>query len=233
MKLKSISKTVIILSLLLGLAIMNMAIFYIRLETKEQQRLAEHDFLNKIISNNEKEILSLNGYTDSLELEYSRAVAGYKILKKEYDRLAKSKSSTKENYLKKMPNERAMVFFSITQQDTSFIPVFYKDSLLVPMANIDNSMSMIYDGIFCDSVVLVKDEEIEYLQTQISRLKSLNLLEKEKNELHKNAISIMEARLDDCAAEQKATKKKAKAQKIFSRIKDTVLVGGLIYILIK
>ena len=156
----------------------------------------------------------MNRYTDSLELEYSRAVAGYRTLKQEYDRLEKSKSSTKENYLKKETRrKRAIDFLAITQQDTSFTPLFYKDSLLVPMLNIDNAMSMIYDGIFCDSVLIVKDEEIEYLQTQISRLETLNLLEKDKNEVHKNSILLMQARLDDCAQEKKSIKKRPKSKR--------------------
>lgn len=233
MKIRSISKTVIVLSLLLALAIMNIISYHFRLEAKEQERLAEHSFFSKVISDNEKEIVLMNRYTDSLELEYSRAVAGYRTLKQEYDRLEKSKSSTKENYLKKKPDERAIDFFAITQQDTSFTPLFYKDSLLVPMLNIDNAMSMIYDGIFCDSVLIVKDEEIEYLQTQISRLETLNLLEKDKNEVHKNSILLMQARLDDCAQEKKSIKKKAKVQKVISGIKNVAIIGGLIYILIR
>lgn len=233
MKVKSISKTVIVLSLLLALAIMNIISFHFRLKAKEQERLAEHSFFSKVISDNKKEIVLINRYTDSLELEYSRAVAGYRTLKQEYDRLEKSKSSTKENYLKKKPDERAIDFFAITQQDTSFTPLFYKDSLLVPMLNIDNAMSMIYDGIFCDSVLIVKDEEIEYLQTQISRLETLNLLEKDKTELQEKSISLMQARLDDCAQQQKSIKKKAKVQKLFSGIKNVAIIGGIIYILMR
>lgn len=227
------TKLLVILSVLLIIAISHMALFYCRLSKERRLNQQDSELISRIISENEKETNRLSYVIDSLELEYSRLYIGHQSLKIKYTDLEKKKQKVKIDYYEKKPEQRAVDFLSMTQDIPPGIPVFVNDSLLVPMDNVDIAMSLIFDGQFADSVILVKDEEIEILNEQLMIQSRIIETQELRFVNQSQTVSLLETRVDLLVSENNSLSKKNKFQKIVSRVKDGIIIAGLTYIILK
>lgn len=227
------TKLLVVLSILLIIAISHMALFYCRLSKERRLNHQDSELISRIIRDNKKETERLTTVIDSMELEYSRLYIGHQALKIKYTDLEKKKQKVKTDYYQKKTEQRAIDFLTATQDIDPDVPVFVNDSLLVPMSNIDVAMSLIFDGQFADSVILVKDQEIEILNEQLMIQIRINETHQARFVNQSQTVSLLESRVDLLVSENNALNKKNKLQKIFSRVKDGIIIAGFTYIILK
>jgi len=181
--------------------------------------------MDSVIHSNQKAI-------DSLEKQYYLLYLQDAQLQKKYEKLQKQKNQTVHDYRNLKVDQRAIVFLEKTQKTDVKVAAFYKDSLLVPMDNVDSAMSVIIDSQFCDSVIFYKDEEIQNLGSQrvvlktiISELESMSKMQNEK-------LNLADLQLSQSEAYLKKVNRRLKWTKVKGTVKDVVIVAGIIYIVI-
>lgn len=194
----------------------------------------ENEVLKKQQEQLQKQISQKDRQIDSIELDYSRLYVSKEILEKRVKALEKQKAGKIIDYRRKKPDERAMDFLIATQQNKPIgLPVFSGDSLLVPIGNIDSAMAIIIEEQFCDTVIMVKDSLIENAENRITYLYQIIDLERGKFEDLKMVNELLGLRNEESAKMLEATKKKLKWVKFKSTVKDVVIVGGILYVLLK
>lgn len=217
---------VVVLGLLMGL-------FYYIGANSVPDFTGENDLLKKQKEKLEQSILEKDHFIGNLQKKYSGLLTAKADLEAQYKSLEKQKTVKVIDYRKMKPDDRATAFLTATQKRPVIrLPTFSGDSLLVPINNVDSAMVLIIEESFCDQVIMVKDSLIENSEARITYLNQIIDLERGKFKDQKEIIEVMEFRNEQTLLVVERLEKKLKWSKLKSTIKDVVIVGGIVLLII-
>lgn len=181
--------------------------------------------LSKAVKVNEKRADSLKLLKENLEAENKLISSKYALAKNQYKIIARDYRLLKEN-------ERAQVFMQYTQTTPVGNTIFYKDSLLVPMSNIDFANIRFMECDLCDTISKIKTLEISNLTEQI-KIGNQELSVKDDIILDLNAQVELVGVTNEVLTERlEATEKKVRWKTIKGTIKDFAIVGLLVLVIV-
>lgn len=204
--------------ILISCPIKQPAIDYTPVVTKYEQLINTQEKAHK------KAIDSLTKQEEVLQAENIQ-------LEKEISRLKRKKNLQVTTYHQKKVDDRAQAFLESTQSTPVQTPVFSNDSLIVPMRNVDSAMTLIIEERFADSVISLKDQEIDNYSNQVHLLSGAINEYKGLLTLQEEKFQLMEYKYTQSEAYSKKLERKQKWLKIKGTVKDIVIVAGIGYLI--